>query len=96
MDPQPGVLLTLLPSPSGALTMAMLLQLEPPHLRRLLKAGLRQGATEAQLAEIFLDGWGLEIRSEPAQAFLEELESRGWLQREGLRWKTRLGRPQGC
>lgn len=76
--------------------MAALLQLEPQPLRRLLKTGLRQGATEEQLAAVFLEGWGLEFQSDPAQAFLAELETRGWLQREGLRWKTRLGKSQGC
>ena len=76
--------------------MAGLLQLEPTPLRRLLKAGLRQGATEEQLAAIFREGWGLDVQSDPAQAFLAQLHHRGWLQREGLRWKTRLGSSRGC
>lgn len=78
------------------LSMATLLQLEPQPLRRLLKAGLRQGATEEQLGVIFLEGWGLEFQSDLVQAFLVKLEEHGWMQLEGLRWKTRLGKSKGC
>lgn len=76
--------------------MSALLQLEPQPLRRLLKEGLRQGATEAQLAALFAEGWGLDFHSDAVQTFLAELEQRGWFQREGSRWKTRLGKSQGC
>jgi hypothetical protein len=96
MDSHPFPKLPELSPCSQGLSMAAMLQLEPQPLRRLLKAGLRQGATEEQLAVIFLEGWGLEFQSDLAQSFLVSLEEHGWLQREGLRWKTRLGKPKGC
>jgi hypothetical protein len=76
--------------------MATLVQLEPVQLRRLLRAGLRRGATMEQLAEIFLDGWGWQFQSREAQALLGDLQERGWLLADGSLWRTRFGLSQAC
>lgn len=80
-----------LPIPNGPLSMSLLVQLEPPALRRLLKAGLRRGATAAELEEILLAGWGWSLVSQEAQQLLALLVERGWLTTDGVVWKTRFG-----
>lgn len=79
-----------LPLPDGPLSMATLVQLEPSHLRRLLKSGLRRGATKDQVEEILMQGWGWSIDSREARMLLRDLEDRGWFCVEGLVWKTRF------
>jgi len=77
-----------LPLPEGPLTMAALLQLEPLHLRRLLKAGLRRGASAEQLDAILMEGWGWSLHSGEGQSLLQALASRGWFKSDGAVWKT--------
>jgi hypothetical protein len=67
-----------------------LVQLEPAPLRRLLKAGLRRGATTDQVAEILMQGWGWSLECQEARALLQDLEERGWFRPEGAIWKTRF------
>ena len=76
------------PLPEGPLTMAALLQLEPVHLRRLLKAGLRRGASAEQLEAILMEGWGWSLNSSDAQSLLQALAGRGWFKPDGAVWKT--------
>lgn len=70
--------------------MALLVQLEPAPLRRLLKAGLRRGVTTDQVAEILMQGWGWSLDSQEAHALLQQLADRGWFRLEGTIWKTRF------
>ena len=77
--------------PAGPLSMASLLALEPAALRRLLKGGLRRGLSGEQLAELLEHDWQCQLDSAEARDLLAELEQRGWLQRDGDHWKTRLG-----
>ena len=73
--------------------MSLLVGLEYPALRKLLKNGLRRGMTEAQIRAFFLDTWTLELESIEAVQLLGVLETRGWLSQSsetGL-WKTHLG-----
>lgn len=77
--------------PSGPLSMACLLALEPAALRRLLKSGLRRGLSESDLDGLLAEDWQCGRESPEAQTLLRALQERGWLGREGDRWKTRLG-----
>ena len=75
--------------------MTLLLSLEPQGLRRLLKAGLRQGIADSDLHQLIADAFALSIVDDVIPDIIHQLECRGWLSREGAVWKTRLGRG-GC
>lgn len=77
--------------PSGPLSMAALVSLEPAPLRRLLKSGLRRGMASSDLASLLADDWQCSLDSPEAQALLAALQERGWLGRDGDLWKTKLG-----
>ena len=77
--------------PSGPLTMAVLVALEPAPLRRLLKNGLRCGMVSSDLASLLKEDWQCSFESPEAQALLAALRERGWLGRDGDLWKTKLG-----
>ncbi len=73
--------------------MGVLLALEPPALRRLLKGGLRLGLRAPELEELLRQDWQLDPGSPEAAALLEGLRERGWLlwHPETERWKTHFG-----
>ncbi|MEB3264914.1 MAG: hypothetical protein VKJ66_11130 [Synechococcus sp.] len=81
------------PLPRTPLSMGVLLALDPPALRRLLKGGLRLGLRAAELEELLRHDWQLEPGSPEAEALLEALRERGWLlwHPETERWKTHFG-----
>jgi hypothetical protein len=82
--------------PDLPLSMSTLLALEPEDLRRLLKLGLRRGATDEELSSFFLDAWNSPVDSPSAVMLLEKLRVRGWFRSDGMRWKTRFGSVVGC
>lgn len=79
--------------PTGPLSMAVLLHLEPHPLRRLLKQGLRRGLLQEELDQLLAADWCLAPDSLDAQVLLAALGDRGWLlwHPETERWKTHLG-----
>lgn len=77
--------------PSGPLSMAGLVAIEPAPLRRLLKSGLRRGISSADLASLLEQDWQWSLESPEAQGLLAALEQRGWFAPEGELWKTHLG-----
>lgn len=77
--------------PSGPLSMAGLLALEPAELRRLLKGGLRRGLSTDDLQSLLEQDWQGGLEAPPVQALLEALQRRGWFCCDGDRWKTHLG-----
>ena len=78
--------------PREPLSMGLLVSLEPPSLRRLLRSGLRLGLSQADLDRLLQDDLGLSPQSESAQLLLAALTERGWFcwNSETARWKTRL------
>lgn len=70
--------------------MTVLLALEPAGLRRVLKAGLRQGCDEAALRALVAAEFGCEPQAAAVDQLLRQLEGRQWLVRQGTVWKTRL------
>ena len=79
--------------PTGPLSMAGLLNLEPQPLRRLLKQGLRRGLLQDELEQLLDAEWSLTVDSLDAQSLLSSLAERGWFlwHPETGRWKTHLG-----
>jgi hypothetical protein len=79
--------------PTGPLSMAGLLNLEPQPLRRLLKQGLRRGLRQEELEQLFNAEFCLTLDSLDSQALLTALADRGWFlwHPETERWKTHLG-----
>lgn len=79
--------------PRSPLTMALLLSLEPPQLRRLLKAGLRLGLSQPDLERLLATDWSLEASSPGARDLLDALAERDWFRwnPQVERWKTHLG-----
>ncbi|CAK24692.1 hypothetical protein [Synechococcus sp. CS-197] len=79
--------------PRGPLTMALMVQLEPPPLRRLLKKGLRRGLSTAELRQCLDADWGLALESESASSLLKALQDRRWFisSADADVWKTHLG-----
>lgn len=77
--------------PSGPLSMAALVAMEPAPLRRLLKSGLRRGISSADLALLLAQDWQWALESAEAQGLLAALEQRGWFACDGDLWKTHLG-----
>ena len=79
--------------PTGPLSMAVLLHLEPHPLRRLLKQGLRRGLLQVELDQLLAADWCLAPDSLDAQVLLAALADRGWFlwHPETERWKTHLG-----
>jgi uncharacterized protein YgfB (UPF0149 family) len=77
--------------PSGPLSMAGLLALEPAELRRLLKGGLRRGLSTDDLQALLEQDWQAGLEAPPVQALLAALQQRGWFRCDGDRWKTHLG-----
>lgn len=72
--------------PEGSFSMSLMLTLEPPALRKILKAGLRGGLTQEQLQA------HLEDFPAPERAgVLTQLQARGWLVLKGDRWVTASG-----
>lgn len=79
--------------PEVPLSMAVLLNLEPPQLRRLLKQGLRRGLLQADLEQLFHADWQLDKDSSEVRDLLASLACRGWFlwHPETKCWKTHLG-----
>lgn len=79
--------------PDVPLSMAVLLNLESPRLRRLLKQGLRRGLLQAELEQLLHADWELDKDSSEARALLASLADRGWFlwHPEAKCWKTHLG-----
>ncbi|MCP9803047.1 hypothetical protein KBY75_05645 [Cyanobium sp. T1G-Tous] len=79
--------------PEVPLSMAVLLNLEPPQLRRLLKQGLRRGLLQAELEQLLHADWQLDKDSSEARDLLASLAGRGWFlwHPETKCWKTHLG-----
>ncbi len=77
--------------PSGPLSMAALVAMEPAPLRRLLKSGLRRGMSSADLGVLLEQDWQWTLDSAEAQGLLAALEHRGWFGCDGDLWKTHLG-----
>lgn len=75
--------------PTGPLSMSTLLALEPHGLRRILKAGLRQGISDGELKQLIRETFAQEDR--PDEQILQLLARRGWLTSQDGRWKTKLG-----
>lgn len=78
--------------PRQPLSMALLLSLEPPELRRLLKSGLRTGLEQPQLEDLLRRDWQLEPADPEAQGLLAALAERDWFRwnPQVERWKTHL------
>jgi len=79
--------------PRQPLSMGLLLSLEPPELRRLLKSGLRLGLAPPELEQLLRQDWGLETGSPEADTLLAALAERDWFRwnPQAERWKTHLG-----
>lgn len=79
--------------PRQPLSMGLLLSLEPPELRRLLKSGLRLGLAQPELEQLLLRDWGLEASGPEAGSLLAALAERDWFRwnPQVERWKTHLG-----
>ena len=79
--------------PTGPLSMAGLLNLEPQSLRRLLKQGLRRGLLQAELEQLLHADWQMDKDSSEARDLLASLAGRGWFlwHPETKCWKTHLG-----
>ena len=72
----------------GKLSMSKLLSIEPAPLRKLLKAGLRRGASPQELNVVIVDQFKWSPDSEEARRLLGHLKDIGWLVFEQERWKT--------
>ena len=79
--------------PRIPLTMALMVELEPAQLRRLLKKGLRRGLSTDALRLCLDSDWGFALESESASELLDALRERGWFMQspEADLWKTHLG-----
>lgn len=79
--------------PQKPLTMSLMVALEPPSLRRLLKLGLRRGLSDDQLCCFLAEEWELQLDSQDALTLLHVLDERGWFRSSssGDHWKTHLG-----
>ena len=75
--------------------MSMLVGLSSSSLRRLLKAGLKRGLTDADLSALVQAEWGLPLETAEVQTLLAALQERGWFVHHAPEkiWKTRLGNP---
>lgn len=73
---------------AGKLSMGLLVSLEPQSLRRILKAGLRGGATSDQLDQLFEQEFSCSITSPAAIELLSRLSELGWFDFDGSIWKT--------
>ena len=73
---------------AGRLSMGLLVSLEPQSLRRILKAGLRSGATSVQLDQLFEKEFSCSITSPEAIKLLSRLSDLGWFDFDGSVWKT--------
>jgi hypothetical protein len=71
--------------------MSLLLALEPAALRKVLKAGLRQGVRDQPLRQMITEAFGWADQPACCDQLLGLLQARGWLVRHGDNWKTRLG-----
>jgi hypothetical protein len=70
--------------------MSRLVGLEPAALRKVLKAGLRQGIADHALRQAATEAFGWNDDPASCDQLLKLLEARGWLIRQGETWKTRL------
>ena len=79
--------------PRIPLTMALMVELEPAQLRRLLKKGLRRGLSTDALRLCLDSDWGFALESESAFELLGALRERGWFMQspDADLWKTHLG-----
>ncbi len=73
---------------TGKLSMGLLVSLEPHSLRRILKAGLRGGATSDQLDQLFEQEFSCASTSPEATELLSQLSELGWFDYDGSIWKT--------
>ena len=76
--------------PAHTLSMAALLTLNPPQLRRVLKAGLRQGAADADLRQLIATEFGWAAEADEVDQLLALLQEHSWMRRNGDTWKTHL------
>ena len=79
--------------PRTPLTMALMVELEPAPLRRLLKKGLRRGLSTDGLRTCLDSDWGFDLESESASELLCALRERRWFMQsqDADLWKTHLG-----
>ena len=79
--------------PRTPLTMALMVQLEPAPLRRLLKKGLRRGLSTDALRLCLDSDWGFDLESQSASELLCALRERRWFMQsqDADLWKTHLG-----
>ena len=75
---------------SGKLSMAKLLSIEPPALRKLLKAGLRRGSSVQELNDLIAIHFDWSPESEESKRLLAHLQEIGWLVFVKERWKTQF------
>ena len=75
---------------SGKLSMAKLLSIEPPALRKLLKAGLRRGSSTQELNDLIVSQFDWSPESEESKRLLAHLQEIGWLVFVKERWKTQF------
>ena len=75
---------------SGKLSMAKLLSIEPPALRKLLKAGLRRGSSVQELNDLIAIHFDRSPESEESKRLLAHLQEIGWLVFVKERWKTQF------
>ena len=75
---------------SGKLSMAKLLSIEPPALRKLLKAGLRRGSSTQELNDLIMSQFDWSPESEESKRLLANLQVIGWLVCVKERWKTQF------
>ena len=73
--------------------MALMVDLEPAQLRRLLKKGLRRGLSTDALRACLDSDWGFALESESASELLCALQERRWFMQspDADLWKTHLG-----
>jgi hypothetical protein len=71
--------------------MTTLLALEPQSVRRILKAGLRQGIADSDLKQLIKESFDPADEGHSEALILQTLQMRGWLVCQEGRWKTKLG-----
>ena len=76
--------------PQGPLQMSLLVTIRSRPLRLLLKAGLREGMTDAELSEFCSNQFQADLDDPDISELLELLRMRGWFERCEGRWKTRF------
>lgn len=78
---------------TGSLSMSKLLSLEPLGLRKVLKAGLRRGSTEEEMAVLVSTHLFSSPSSDESKQFFGHLQEIGWISLVQGRWKTHFRVP---